>query len=82
MVKDVTAVSLKLAGEKYLRRVSRPQNKKHKDYHKRLQMPPFEFMTEERGRLLKEYLNPTFKIEQYVSIYDWLLCAYHSRTEN
>jgi hypothetical protein len=70
MVKDVIAISQKLVGEGYLRKVSRPQNKKHKDYHKRLQMPPYEFMAGERGRMLKEYLNPTFKIEKYVSVHD------------
>lgn len=68
-MKDVIAMSQRLVQEKYLRKVSKPQNKTHKDYHRRSQIPPYQFVMEEKGRLLKEYLNPTFRIEKYVSIY-------------
>lgn len=68
-MKDITAVSQRLAQEKYLRKISRPQSKKHKEYHRRSQIPSFQFMVGERERLFKQYLNPTFNIEKYVSIY-------------
>ncbi|ELR03019.1 DNA binding protein [Pseudogymnoascus destructans] len=66
LVKDVVAVSQRLVQEKYLRKVSKPQSKKHKDYHRRSQIPPYQFVAEEKGRLFKEYLNPTFGIEKYL----------------
>ncbi|KFX89396.1 hypothetical protein O988_08640 [Pseudogymnoascus sp. VKM F-3808] len=64
--KEVIALSQRLVSEKYLRKISRPQSKKHKDYNRRSEIPPYEFLTEESERLLKEYLNPTFKIEEYL----------------
>lgn len=69
MVKDVIAASKQLVKEKYLQRINKPQSKRHKDYNRRSQIPSYEFITEERGRLFQKYLNPTFKIEKYVSIY-------------
>lgn len=68
-MKDVIAMSQRLVQEKYLRKVSKPQSKQHKDYHRRSEISPYQFVMEEKGRLLKEYLNPTFGIEKYVSIY-------------
>lgn len=80
--KEVATLSQRLVTEKYLRKISRPQSKKHKDYNRRSQIPPYEFLTEESERLLKEYLNPTFKIEEYVSIYRWIPLPHHSRPRN
>ncbi|OBT67741.1 hypothetical protein VE03_03540 [Pseudogymnoascus sp. 23342-1-I1] len=65
-VKELIPLSQRLAKDKYLRKISRPQSKRHKEYHRRSEIPPYEFIVEERGRLLKEYLNPTFKIEKYL----------------
>ncbi|OBT82206.1 hypothetical protein VE02_08672 [Pseudogymnoascus sp. 03VT05] len=66
LAKDVAALSQRLVQEKYLRKVSKPQNKKHKDYYRRSEISPYQFVMEEKGRLLKEYLNPTFGIEKYL----------------
>ncbi|KFY73057.1 hypothetical protein V499_06813 [Pseudogymnoascus sp. VKM F-103] len=66
LVKDVIAVSQRLVQEKYLRKVSKPRNKSHKNYHMRSQIPPYTFIMEEKGRLFKEYFNPTLGIEKYL----------------
>ncbi|KFY17251.1 hypothetical protein V492_00799 [Pseudogymnoascus sp. VKM F-4246] len=65
-VKEIISLSNRLAKEKYLRKISRPHSKLHKDYHRRSEIQPYEFIIVERERLLKQYLNPTFKIDAYL----------------
>jgi len=65
-VKDIKAISERLLSEKYLRKIHGISKKKAKKCEKRPQLPPYEFTTEGKARLYREYFNPTFKIENYV----------------
>lgn len=66
-VKDIKAISERLLSEKYLRKIHGISKKKAKKCDKKPQLPPYEFTTEGKARLYREYFNPSFKIENYVS---------------
>lgn len=68
MVKEVKAASSKLVEERYLRKIRRKDEKKAKAFRKGPLLPPFEFDETQRDRLLKEYWNPAYNIEDFVSL--------------
>ena len=67
-MKEVKAASAQLAEEGYLHKVFRPGQNKAKALRKGPPLPPYEFDETQRERLLKEYWNPAYKVEAFVSL--------------